>query len=242
MIEQRSDTVEYDLQPGVELLAVVVARLKDVLDRQLEQVGELGGGKRLHDGPGHGSQLRLVSEGQVDLLQHEAVHVAVDHRDRMGSLEDREATLAEAPDPRLQEPQRGRPWARPRRHQAHGPGVAAQARTGVVGPLADRRPPVRGRHRGLDLGGDDVDQPVENLVLAVDVVVQRGRLDAQLAGESAHRDRFQAFVVRDDQRDLQSAVPGSTAPGWRPRSAYGPWVPPLLLVLGGSAGARPSTI
>ena len=53
-------------------------------------------------------------------------------------------------------------------------------------------------------GGDDLDQAVENFVLAVDVVVQRGRLDAQLAGEPAHRDRFQPLVVRNDQRDLQS--------------------------------------
>src|SRR5207342_2731209 len=52
--EQRSDTVKYGLQPGVELLAIVIAWLEDVLDRQLEQVGELGGGKCLHDGPRHG--------------------------------------------------------------------------------------------------------------------------------------------------------------------------------------------
>jgi hypothetical protein len=36
------------------------------------------------------------------------------------------------------------------------------------------RQPVE-RRWGLDLGGDDVDQPVENLVLALDIVSERSR-------------------------------------------------------------------
>jgi len=61
--------------------------------------------------------------------------------------------------------------------------VAQQDRTRVVCPLADGLAPGRGRLRELDLGGDDVDQPVEDLILAADMVIQRG-FDTRLSSRT----------------------------------------------------------
>jgi hypothetical protein len=41
LLTQGSHTVEHDREARLEFVSVVVARLQDVLDRQLEEVGEL---------------------------------------------------------------------------------------------------------------------------------------------------------------------------------------------------------
>ena len=56
-----------------------------------------------------------------------------------------------------------------------------------------------GRPGRLDLGGDDVDQTVEDLVLAVDVVIERCGFDAELAREAAHGDGLDPLAVGDGE-------------------------------------------
>jgi len=93
------DPIERNLKTDVEFVAVVVARLQDLFDRQLEQMGEVRLRELIHDRAGHRGQFRLVPEGQVHLLQDESVHVAVDSRDRVSCRLDGKATFLEAPDP-----------------------------------------------------------------------------------------------------------------------------------------------
>jgi hypothetical protein len=69
-------------------------------------------------------------------------------------------------------------------HLADGPGVTAQC--GKHGPLAQLGLQVAVGRRGVDLGEDDVDHPVEEVVLVGDVVVERHRLDVELLGKLAH--------------------------------------------------------
>src|SRR5262249_13311731 len=109
LLVHQGDTVEQGRQPVLERCAAVVARPEYVLDGHLEEVRKLRSGERLHDGRGHRCEFRLVTEGQVDFLEHESVYEAVDCRDGVGGLRDREATLAKAPDAGFEQTERGRP-------------------------------------------------------------------------------------------------------------------------------------
>ena len=93
--------------------------------------------------------------------------------------------------------------------------MTEQTRTRLVCPLADGLPPVRGRLRELDLGGDDLDQPVEDLILATDIVIQRGGFDAQLAREAAHGHGLDPLAVPHGQGYLQRPLPVHGRPARR---------------------------
>ena len=57
---------------------------------------------------------------------------------------------------------------------------------------ADRHVPVLVAGRELDLEQSEVDDPVDEVALVRDVVVERHRLHAELARELAHRERLDA--------------------------------------------------
>ena len=179
---------------------------------------------------GHRCQFRLATEGQVDLLQHESVHVAVDGRDRVSSQWDRKSAFAEYRIPASSSP------------RVAGPGLVLDAIRLTAQGWRSRTARVWcarwltafrqsadcfGR---LDLGGDEVDQPVEDLVLAIDVVVQRGGFDPQLARQPAHGDGLDPLPVRHDQGypEVRSRFTGAlfvASADLRPTV-----VPPLLAV------------
>src|ERR1019366_3776989 len=95
------EAVEDQVQPELELVAVVIARLQDVLGRQLGEVGESLGGELREEGPGHLPGFRRAAEGQAELLCRETVEVAVDGRDRMARQLDGEAGPPQAADDRI---------------------------------------------------------------------------------------------------------------------------------------------
>jgi hypothetical protein len=64
--------------------------------------------------------------------------------------------------------------------------MAEEGSAGRKNPLPDCRLPVGPASRRIDLADDDVDHPVEHLVLVRHVLVQRHRNDAELLGELAH--------------------------------------------------------
>ena len=77
------EAVEDQVEPEPELVAVVIARPQDVLDRQLGEVGVLLGREVIEEGHGHRGGFFGGAEGQVELLHREAVQVAVDGREGM---------------------------------------------------------------------------------------------------------------------------------------------------------------
>jgi hypothetical protein len=67
---------------------------------------------------------------------------------------------------------------------------------------------VRARGRSHDLGDDGIGHPVEHVVLAPHVGVERHRLDAELLREPAHAHGLDALPVREVDRRLQDTGPG----------------------------------
>ena len=55
--------------------------------------------------------------------------------------------------------------------------------------------PVSAVRRQLDLAQDEVDDPVQEVVLVRDVVVERHRLDAERLAELPHRQRLDPALV-----------------------------------------------
>src|SRR3569833_2959596 len=74
----------------------------------------------------------------------------------------------------------------------------------AVRPQGWRRTARRAGRR-LDLRDEDVDHPVEQLVLVLDVLVQRHGDDAEVLGERAHADRAEAGPVGERDGGLQHA-------------------------------------
>ncbi len=72
---------------------------------------------------------------------------------------------------------------------------------------AHRRLPVGSVGSEIDLGRDEVDDAVDDLVLRADVVVERHRLDAELLGDLPHADRLDPALVGELHRGVQHAIP-----------------------------------
>ena len=66
--------------------------------------------------------------------------------------------------------------------------------------------PVAGRGRSFDLADDALDDPVEQVVLAPDVAVERHRVDAELLAELAHAQGLEAVAIREVHRDAEDPV------------------------------------
>ena len=60
--------------------------------------------------------------------------------------------------------------------------------------------------RPLDLGDDQLDDPVEQVVLAPDVAVERHRVDPELLAELAHAQRLEAVAIGELDGDAEDAV------------------------------------
>ena len=56
-----------------------------------------------------------------------------------------------------------------------------------------------------------LDDPIEDLVLVRDVVVERHRLDAELAGEPSHAERVDPTIVGERDRGVEHARPAQRA-------------------------------
>jgi hypothetical protein len=86
-------------------------------------------------------------------------------------------------------------------------------------PLPDRLLPA-GSGRGhpefgngvVDLPGDDLDDPVQDLFLAGDVVVEGHRFGPEFLREAAHRERPQAALVGELDRGPQHPLPAQRDP------------------------------
>ena len=85
--------------------------------------------------------------------------------------------------------------------------------------LAQLGLPVAAGQGRLDLAEDDVDHPVEEVVLVGDVVVERHRLDPELLGELAHRQLLRPALVGQGDRGAQHALSAERRPS--PRGVLG---------------------
>src|SRR5438045_3391181 len=80
---------------------------------------------------------------------------------------------------------------------------------------ADGRLPVRSTESQLELGDHEVEDPVEDLVLASDVVVDRHGLDAELLREFAHAECLEPALIGDADRGAHDPIPAQRGPGLR---------------------------
>ena len=74
--------------------------------------------------------------------------------------------------------------------------------------LAERRLPASSIGADRDLTDDDLHHPVEEVVLAAHVRVERHRLDPELLAEPAHADRADSVAVGELHGRRQDALPG----------------------------------
>src|SRR5918996_3172537 len=93
--------------------------------------------------------------------------------------------------------------------------MAEEGPAGREDPLTDGRLPVGPGKRRVDLPDDDVDHPVEQLVLVGDVLVQGHRDDAELFGQVAHAERLDTTVIGQGQGGPEHPVSGQGLPGRR---------------------------
>ena len=117
----------------------------------------------------HGVVQQVDREATLQQDPGDPVHVAHHHRARLASRDD---------DP-----------GRPR--------VAQHRAARRQDPRAEPRLPIAVPGRGVDLTEDDVDHPVEDVLLVRDVVVEGHRLDADLRAEPPHAERLDPVPVRE---------------------------------------------
>jgi hypothetical protein len=70
----------------------------------------------------------------------------------------------------------------------------------------------------VQLGDQVVDDALEEVLPAVDVAVDRHRLDAELLAQSAHRQRGQAVLIDKGNGSRHNPFTSQAARTWRPRS------------------------
>jgi hypothetical protein len=76
--------------------------------------------------------------------------------------------------------------------------------------------PVVAVRRQVDLGRDEVDDAVDDLVLPRNVVVERHRLDSELLRDLPHAHRLDPALVGELHRGAQHAIPAQrSALGFR---------------------------
>src|SRR5262249_59017761 len=123
MASRSLEGVEDQVEADLELVSVAVARLEDVLDSQLSEVGVRVGGQLPSDLLRDLRRLLRAVERQAGLLQREPVDVAVKQRVRMGGQLDREARFAEASEHGVMMPERRRAGGSARLHQPDRPAM-----------------------------------------------------------------------------------------------------------------------
>jgi hypothetical protein len=88
-------------------------------------------------------------------------------------------------------------------HQPDRPAVARQRLARRDGPASHGRPPVLVDRRRLDFAEDDVDHPIEELILVRHVLVERHRHHAELLREPAHAEPVKAVLVGERYGSLE---------------------------------------
>ncbi len=166
--------------------------------------------------------------GRRQSLDHEPVQVGVQQRVGVRHHGEREPGGTQAADHRVVVAQVGHPGVAPRVEETDRPRVAQQ-RLAAGDPTVGAAPrtPVAGADRGhVHLFDDVVDHAVEHVLLAGDVVVERHRLDADLPGETAHRQPRQPVTVGQRDRGDDDPLGPRQRPAWSPRAMGGASSPP----------------
>ena len=89
------------------------------------------------------------------------------------------------------------------------------------GKLPHRALPVAGGAGNVDLADDDVDRPVEDVVLVPHVAIQRHRLDPELLPELAHAQRVDAVAIREVDGGPKDALLGQRRATFCDESGFG---------------------
>jgi hypothetical protein len=98
--------------------------------------------------------------------------------------------------------------------------MADQDLVGRYGRPSDRRLPVAAGRWQLDLRHHQLDDPLEDVVLVANVVIQRHRLHAQLLGQPAHRQRVDPARIGELHGRAQDAF----AAEWSAAIWLGRWL------------------
>ncbi len=139
--------------------------------------------------------LFLRVEWPADLVEREAIEVAVDRELRLVRQLDREARPSKRSDHRVCVSEPHATGRHSRLDQGGRPRVTQQHFVSRPRRFPQGHPPVRlvGRYR--ELAYDHFDDAVHNVVLVGDVVVERHRLDPELLAEPAHGKRLEAVLI-----------------------------------------------
>ena len=164
-----------------------------------------------------GLQVRLVgpARDRAELHHHEALDVAAERVERLRGVAIGEAGAAEEPERELHRAHRVDRADRASLlgEQAHHGGMRLQEATPRARPSPAVLRPVLDGIGEFELRHDVLADPVEEVLLVLDVVVQRHRLDADLAGDPPHRDGLEALLVHDPESRLDHAIAGERLPG-----------------------------
>src|SRR2546426_4056064 len=104
--------------------------------------------------------------------------------------------------------QSGRPRRAPFLEHASGPWVAEHHLPGRYGLLAQRGLPVLAGEGALDLAHDQLDDAIEQVVLAPDMPVHGHRVDAELLTELTHAQRLDAIAIGEADGSPEHTLPG----------------------------------
>ncbi len=109
--------------------------------------------------------------------------------------------------------QGGRSRCGPGLHHPDRPAVAGQHVAHGKRPLPHRLSPAVVRRGQFDLGEDQIDHPVQQVLLVGHVVVQGHRLDPDGLAQLAHAERLQTAGVGEFDRGAQDPLPGERLAG-----------------------------
>ena len=191
-----------------------------VLDviRQRDDVAELGRRGLGHEDCSHFGP-RVVG---LEQLLGESENATAERVHRVVGQVDRETAVQQRAEGRIEVPKHGCGHDGSGNYDARSPLVVHQDGPGGERPVPDGSLPVVGAGREvdtvdafLDLGDEDVDHSVEDVLLVVHVVVERHRLYAERFGEVAHAERLEPLAVGEVDGGAQDALPAQREAGLR---------------------------
>ena len=200
-------SVEGEVETEREL-DVVVARAEDALvagrHRQLDDPREAG------QRPDHGRLVRwgIGRPGLLEQVLGEPEDPAAQHVEGVVGELDREAAVVERRQDRLDVGEAGGAARAALLEDAPRPRVAEHHRRAAIAcwrRVVFQSPPGVGRSIWPTI---DLDEPVEQVVLAPDVAVEGHRVDAELLAELAHAQGLVAASIGELDGGLQHALPG----------------------------------
>src|SRR3954447_15908128 len=204
------EAVEDQVQGELELELIVAAGAHDRRLVVLDLAHDLGdvrvglGHLLQHEGLHLGALYELAAV--VEELLAEAQHAAPEDVHRVVQQVDREPTLQEDASDAIHVLHHG--WARlpSRDDDPRCPRMAQHRAPGRQDPGAERRFPLADFGRAADLAEDDVDHPVEDVLLVRDVVVEGHRFHAELCPQAPHADRVDPLAVRQINGGRQDSL------------------------------------